>query len=76
MDDPNASRPSIPRVVYAARSKDEEPGKDSTGDQEESQTIGINDHKDKEVTENNLLKDLGEDWQRTDHDSNAVPLGK
>ncbi len=50
--------------------------KDSTGDQEESQTIGINDHKDKEVTENNILKDLGEDWQRTDHDSNAVPIKK
>jgi hypothetical protein len=50
--------------------------KDSTGDQEESQTIGINDHKNADVSENNLLKDLGQDWQRTDHDSNAVPLKK
>jgi type VI secretion system VgrG family protein len=50
--------------------------KDSTGNQEESQTIGINDHKDEDVTENKILKDLGEDWQRTDHDSNAVPLPK
>jgi type VI secretion system secreted protein VgrG len=50
--------------------------KDSTGDQEESQTIGINDHKNADVSENNLLKDLGQDWQRTDHDSNAVPLTK
>jgi hypothetical protein len=39
--------------------------------QEESQTIGINDHKNDPITENNILKDLGEDWRRTDHDSNA-----
>jgi hypothetical protein len=47
---------------------------DSTGDQEESQTIGINDHSNAQVSENNILRDLGQDWQRTDHDSNAVPL--
>ncbi|HEX7590615.1 MAG TPA: M91 family zinc metallopeptidase, partial [Candidatus Limnocylindrales bacterium] len=44
---------------------------DATGNQEESQTIGINDHKNDAVTENNILKDMGEDWRRTDHDSNA-----
>jgi hypothetical protein len=45
--------------------------KDPTGNQEESKTIGINDHKDDAVTENNILKDMGENWRRTDHDSNA-----
>jgi type VI secretion system secreted protein VgrG len=45
--------------------------KDSTGNQEESQTIGINDHANDEVTENNLLKDLNKPFRRTDHDSNA-----
>ena len=39
--------------------------------QEESQTIGINDHKDKDMTENNLLKDLGYDYTRTNHDMTA-----
>jgi type VI secretion system secreted protein VgrG len=45
-----------------------------TSNQSESTAIGINDHKDDPVTENNILKDLGEDWQRTDHDSNAKSL--
>jgi hypothetical protein len=44
---------------------------DPTGDQEESRTIGINDHKDEPVSENNILRDMGENWRRTDHDSNA-----
>lgn len=37
--------------------------------EEESQTIGIHNHKDDDLTENNLLKDLGQDFKRTDHDS-------
>src|SRR5262249_33699948 len=45
--------------------------KDPTGNQEESRTIGINDHANEPVSENNILKDLGENWRRTDHDSNA-----
>ena len=44
-----------------------EPG----SNQEEARTEGINDHKDEEVSENNILKDLGENWRRTDHDGNA-----
>lgn len=44
---------------------------DATGNQEESRTIGINDHAGEPVSENNILKDMGEDWRRTDHDSNA-----
>jgi hypothetical protein len=44
-----------------------EPG----SNQEEARTEGINDHKDEEVSENNILKDLGENWRRTDHDSKA-----
>ncbi len=44
---------------------------DPTGNQEESRTIGINDHANEEVSENNVLRDMGEDWRRTDHDSSA-----
>jgi len=44
---------------------------DPTGNQEESRTIGINDHKDEPVSENNILRDMGENWRRTDHDSKA-----
>ncbi|NEX22402.1 type VI secretion system tip protein VgrG [Thiorhodococcus mannitoliphagus] len=44
---------------------------DPTGNQEESRTIGINDHADEAVSENNILRDMGEDWRRTDHDSGA-----
>jgi hypothetical protein len=44
---------------------------DATGNQEESRTIGINNHAGEPVSENNILKDMGEDWRRTDHDSNA-----
>lgn len=44
---------------------------DPTGDQEESRTIGINDHADEDVSENNILRDMGEDWRRTDHDTTA-----
>ncbi len=46
---------------------------DATGNQEESRTIGINDHAGEPVSENNILRDLGEDWRRGDHDSTAVP---
>ena len=45
--------------------------KDATGNQEESTTIGINDHADEPVSENNILRDMGENWRRTDHDSTA-----
>jgi type VI secretion system secreted protein VgrG len=44
---------------------------DATGNQEESRTIGINNHAGEPVSENNILKDMGQDWRRTDHDSNA-----
>ncbi|HRQ66454.1 MAG TPA: type VI secretion system tip protein TssI/VgrG [Xanthomonadaceae bacterium] len=47
---------------------------DSTGNQEESRTIGINDHAGEEVSENNILRDQGQDWRRTDHDSSAVAV--
>src|SRR6266542_1471110 len=46
--------------------------KDPTGNQEESSTIGINDHKDEPISENNLLKDWGADYRRTDHDGGFV----
>lgn len=39
-----------------------------TSNQEESQTIGINDHADAEHTENDLIRELGGEYQRTDHD--------
>ncbi|MBK1721536.1 type VI secretion system tip protein TssI/VgrG [Thiocystis violacea] len=44
---------------------------DPTGNQEESRTIGLNDHADEPVSENNILRDMGEDWRRTDHDTTA-----
>ena len=43
-----------------------------TSNQEESQTIGINDHADAENTENDLIRELGGDYQRTDHDSSVI----
>ncbi|MGD9562191.1 MAG: type VI secretion system tip protein TssI/VgrG [Pyrinomonadaceae bacterium] len=39
-----------------------------TSNQEESQTIGINDHADEEHTENDLIRELDGEYQRTDHD--------
>lgn len=42
-----------------------EPG----SNQEESQTIGINDHAADPMTENNILNDMGVPVRRTDHDS-------
>jgi hypothetical protein len=47
--------------------------RDPTGNQEESQTIGINDHAGEPLTENNILSDLGAPFRRADHDSTAVP---
>lgn len=44
---------------------------DPTGNQEESRTIGINDHANEPVSENNILRDMGENWRRTDHDTTA-----
>src|SRR5262249_46321613 len=51
--------------------------KDTGGDQEESWAMGINDHTGEEISENNLLKDLGADYRRKDHsyDVNSVPPG-
>lgn len=46
--------------------------KDPTGNQEESRTIGINDHKDEPISENKLLEDWGKDYRRTDHDGGFV----
>jgi type VI secretion system secreted protein VgrG len=46
--------------------------KDPTGNQEESRTIGINDHKDEPISENKLLEDWGADYRRTDHDGGFV----
>jgi len=45
--------------------------KEPLSNQEESQTIGINDHADEPVTERNLQRDFGEGWHRTDHGSGA-----
>lgn len=52
--------------------KDNPDPKDPTGNQEESQTIGINDHAGEPMTENNLLDDMGAGFQRTDHDLSAT----
>jgi type VI secretion system secreted protein VgrG len=46
--------------------------KDPTGNQEESRTIGINDHKDEPISENKIVKEMGLDHQRTDHDGGFV----
>jgi type VI secretion system secreted protein VgrG len=51
--------------------------KDPDGNQEESRTIGINDHKDEELSENNILKDLGAPYRRLNHGTNppnVVPV--
>jgi uncharacterized Zn-binding protein involved in type VI secretion len=45
-----------------------EPG----SNQEESRTIGINDHAGEAMSENALLRDMGVPYQRTDHDSSVV----
>lgn len=55
-----------------ANLRDSPDPKDATGNQEESQTIGINDHENDALTENNFLKDSGAGWQRTDHDLSAT----
>jgi hypothetical protein len=52
--------------------KDTPDPKDATGNQEESQTIGINDYKDATLTENKLLGELGTGWTRTDHHLSAI----
>lgn len=44
---------------------------DPTGNQEESQTIGINSHAGEPVTEANLQRDQNAGWERTDHDLHA-----
>lgn len=61
-------------AVHASQGTDEsnkpdpkEPG----SNQEESKTIGINDHADEPMSENNLLKELGYDYKRTNHDMTA-----
>ncbi len=45
-----------------------EPG----SNQEESRTIGINDHANEPISENNIFKDLGTGYQRTDHDRSII----
>jgi type VI secretion system secreted protein VgrG len=50
--------------------------KDPTGNQEESRTIGINDHKDEPISENKLLEEQGADYRRTDHDGGFVRVKK
>ena len=52
--------------------RDQPDPKEPTSNQEESQTIGINDHAGAPMTENNLLKDMGAGFQRTDHDLSAT----
>lgn len=47
-----------------------------TSNEEESQTIGIHGHKDDPVTENQILKELGSDKQRTDHDFDVKTVPK
>jgi type VI secretion system secreted protein VgrG len=44
---------------------------DPTGNEEESQSIGINNHANDPMTENNLLKDMGANFRRTDHGNNV-----
>jgi len=51
--------------------RDKPDPKEPGSNQEESHTIGINDHKDEPMSENNLLKDMGAGFQRTDHDLTA-----
>jgi uncharacterized Zn-binding protein involved in type VI secretion len=46
--------------------------KERGSNQEESRTIGINDHAGEPMSENNLLKDLGAGYQRTDHDMSVT----
>jgi len=55
-----------------ANLRDNSDPKEPTSNQEESQTIGINDHAGEAMTENNLLKDMGAGFQRTDHDLSAT----
>lgn len=45
--------------------------REAGSNQEESQTIGINDHAAGVMTENNLLKELGYHYTRTNHDMTA-----
>jgi hypothetical protein len=42
---------------------------ETDSNEEESQTIGIHGHKDDEMTENNILKDMNQPIRRDDHDS-------
>jgi uncharacterized Zn-binding protein involved in type VI secretion len=46
--------------------------KEMGSNQEESRTIGINDHEAEAMSENNLLKDLGAGYKRTDHDESVA----
>ena len=46
--------------------------KEPESNQEESRTIGINDHTGEAMSENNLLKDMGAGYQRTDHDMSVT----
>ncbi len=52
--------------------RDKPDPKEPGSNQEESRTIGINDHADEPMSENNLLKDMGAGYQRTDHDESVV----
>ena len=52
--------------------RDKPDPKEVGSNQEESKTIGINDHAGNAMTENNLLKDMKAGYQRTDHDESVV----
>lgn len=47
--------------------KDPDPNDPTGSNLEESQTIGLHDHEDDEITENRILREWGLDYQRTDH---------
>ena len=55
-----------------ANERDKPDPKEPESNQEESRTIGINDHTGEAMSENNLLKDMGAGYQRTDHDMSVT----
>jgi uncharacterized protein involved in type VI secretion and phage assembly len=46
---------------------------DPTDNLEEARTIGVHGYENEPVTENNILRDMGENWRRIDHGGGAVP---
>ena len=46
---------------------------DTHDNQEEARTIGVHGFENEPVTENNILRDMGENWRRTSHGTGAAP---